>query len=112
WGPEALGLPEATPEPPTPTPAPPTETPLPQPTIAPTVTVDSTTTAALSTPAATPTGIVNLGLTPTNATTEPTAVDTSDGCTYIVKSGDTFFKIALANGVTTAQLREANPQIT
>ena len=55
---------------------------------------------------------MNLGATHAGATAEPTVVDTSDGCTYIVKSGDTFFKIALANGVTTAQLREANPQIT
>ena len=112
WGFEALGLPTPAPETPTPTPAPATETPVPTPTLAPTVTPDSTTTGALETPAATPTGIVNLDTTPAGATAEPTAVDTSDGCTYIVKSGDTFFKIALANGVTTAQLREANPQIT
>lgn len=112
WGAEVLGLPEPTAEPPTSTPAPTTETPVPAPTLAPTVTADSTTTAAVDTPAATPTGIVNLGGTAATVTPAPTVIDTSDGCTYIVKSGDTFFKIALANGVTTAQLREANPQIT
>jgi LysM repeat protein len=110
WGFEALGLPTPAPEPPTPTPAPVTETPLPSPTLAPTVTADSTTTANV--PAATPTGIVNLGISSATVTPAPTVVDTSEGCTYIVKSGDTFFKIALANGLTTAQLREANPQIT
>jgi LysM repeat protein len=112
WGFEALGLPTPAPAPPTSTPEPATETPVPTPTLAPTATVESTTTAALATPAATATGIVNLGGTPTTLTPPPSVVDTSDGCTYIVKSGDTFFKIALANGVTTAQLREANPQIT
>lgn len=112
WGFEALGLPEPTAEPPAPTAEPATETPIPEPTLAPTATADSTTTADLNTPAAVPTGIVNLTGMIATVTPAPTAVDTSDGCAYIVKSGDTFFKIALANGVTTAQLREANPHIT
>lgn len=112
WGFEALGLPTPAPEPPTATPAPATETPILAPTLAPTATADSTTTADVDMPAATATGIVNLGGPLATVTPAATVTDTSDGCSYTVKSGDTFFKIALANGVTTTQLREANPQIT
>lgn len=35
-----------------------------------------------------------------------------DGCTYIVRSGDTLFNIALNNNTSLAALRRANPQIT
>lgn len=99
WGFEALGLPEPTPEPPTPTPEPPTATP--EPTIDPTL-------------AQTPTGIVRL--VPTRGTTDVAAVAATaapvEGCTYTVRNGDTFFRIALRHKLTTPQLREANPQVT
>lgn len=97
WGYEVLGLPE------------PTEIPsAPEPTAEPTVeatpepTADAT--EAAVTPAAEPTGIVNLP--------QPTATPEANACVYVVKRGDTFFRIALAHGLTTAQLRAANPHIT
>lgn len=102
WGFEALGLP-------TPTPVPPTALP----TDLPTPTAEATVSANLGTPVAAPTGIVNLSRTPTPVVATPTATpETDDGCTYTVRRGDTFFRIALNSGLTTAQLREANPQIT
>ncbi len=52
----------------------------------------------------TPSGLV----TPTD---DPSLVGSQDGCTYIVQSGDTFYRIAINNNLTTAQLAAANPQI-
>lgn len=104
WGFEVLGLPSPTPIPPTPTPEPPTATP--EPTLTPTVqpTLDPN-----ATPGAVPTGIVNLG-TPPPAEATPTAAP--EVCTYTVRRGDSLFKIAVANKLTTTQLLAANPQIT
>lgn len=108
WGGEGDSL-EGTSPPPvmTPTAAPDTAS---SPT--PTTGAIPTTASGAGTPAAVPTGIVNLGISTVTATPAPATVSPTDACQYSVKSGDTFYKIALANGITTAQLREANPQIT
>ncbi len=106
WGFEVLGLPSPTPIPPTSTPEPPT--PTPEATFTPTPEVTATP-SAVGTPDALPTGIINLG-TPTPAEAAPTP--TPEVCTYTVRRGDSLFRIAVANQLTTAQLLAANPQIT
>lgn len=43
----------------------------------------------------------------------PTAIgDSSDGCSYTVQPGDTFYRIAVGNNLTLEELTAANPQIS
>lgn len=50
---------------------------------------------------------------PSGGLVTPTAIGgSSDGCSYTVQPGDTFYRIALGNNLTVAELVAANPQIS
>lgn len=69
----------------------------------PTVPVQASPTSAQTTlPQAQPGGLIT-----------PTAIgDSSDGCSYTVQPGDTFYRIAVGNNLTLEELTAANPQIS
>lgn len=49
--------------------------------------------------------------TPSGLITPTSLPGTGDDCLYIIQSGDSLFAIALANGITLAELREVNPEL-